>query len=147
LKWPNDVLAEGRKIAGILLEASGRGGDSPDWLAIGFGINLVWYPVDADFPATSLLGLSAHAPLAGDALICLAAYWSEWYSAWEAAGFVPIRDAWLARVAGLGERMRARLPGEEVVGVFEGIDETGALLLRETADRLRTIAAGDVFFS
>lgn len=146
LKWPNDVLADGRKIAGILLEASGAGVGAPDWLAIGFGVNLVWYPDDAEFPAISLLGLNVHPPAPRDALAYLATFWSEWYNAWAERGFVPIRDAWLARAAGLGARIRARLPGEEAVGVFEGIDETGALLLRESTNRLRTIAAADVYF-
>lgn len=146
LKWPNDVLADGRKIGGILLEASGMGAGAPDWLAIGFGINLVWYPGDAEFPATSLLGLNAHPPAPRDALAWLAGSWSEWYKVRETRGFAPIRDTWLTRAAGLGERIRARLPGEEAIGVFEGIDETGALILREAQNRVRLIAAGDVFF-
>ena len=146
LKWPNDVLADGRKIAGILLEAAGAGTGAPDWLAIGFGINLVWYPSDAQVPATSLLGLSAHPPVPGDALTCLAVSWLEWYCLWEKSGFEPIRNAWLARAAGLGGRIHARLSEDEAFGVFEGIDETGALLLRESTGRLRTIAAGDVYF-
>ncbi|HEX3431749.1 MAG TPA: biotin--[acetyl-CoA-carboxylase] ligase [Rhizomicrobium sp.] len=146
LKWPNDVLADGRKIAGILLEASGNDAAAPDWLAIGFGVNLVWHPTDAEFPATSLLAQRAHPPAAPDALARLAAGWAGWYDLWESLGFAPIRNAWLARAAGIGERIRARLPGEEATGVFEGIDESGALLLRESTNRLRTIAAADVFF-
>jgi len=146
LKWPNDVLAEGRKIAGILLEASGTGAGAPDWLAIGFGINLVWHPSDVEFPATSIMAIGAHPPAPRDALAGLAVSWIKWYGTWEAVGFAPIREAWLARAAGLGERVRARLSGEEAVGVFEGIDETGALLLRESTEGLRTIAAGDVYF-
>jgi BirA family biotin operon repressor/biotin-[acetyl-CoA-carboxylase] ligase len=146
LKWPNDVLVDGRKIAGILLEASGKDAGAPDWLATGFGVNLVWYPSDAEFPATSLLALNVHPPAPRDALTCLAGFWSGWYNTWETSGFAPIRDAWLARAAGLGQRIRARLPDEEATGVFEGIDETGALILREHPGRVRTIAAGDVYF-
>jgi BirA family biotin operon repressor/biotin-[acetyl-CoA-carboxylase] ligase len=146
LKWPNDILADGRKIAGILLETSGKDAGAPDWLAIGFGINLVWYPSDSEFPATSLLALNARPPPPREALTALAASWSEWYRVWEASGFLPIREAWLARAEGLGHRIRARLPGEEATGVFEGIDHDGALVLREQQGRLRTIAAGDVFF-
>lgn len=146
LKWPNDVLADGRKIAGILLEAAGTGTGSPDWLVVGFGINLVWYPNDAEFPATSLVALEVHPPSPRDALTLLAAAWTQWYRLWETRGFAPIREAWLSRAAGLGEWIRARLAEEEARGVFEGIDETGALLLRESTGRLRTIAAGDVYF-
>ncbi|HJU28984.1 MAG TPA: hypothetical protein VJ718_07430, partial [Candidatus Binataceae bacterium] len=81
-----------------------------------------------------------------DALTCLAVAWTRWYGVWEAVGFSSIRDAWLARAAGLGQRIHARLSGEEAVGNFEGIDATGGLLLRENTGRLRTIAAGDVYF-
>lgn len=146
LKWPNDVLADGRKIAGILLEASGTGTGSPDWLVIGFGINLVWSPNDAEFPATSLVSVGMRPPGPRDALSLLAVSWTQWYRLWETRGFAPVRNAWLSRAAGLGEKIRARLPQEEATGVFEGIDETGALLLRESTGNLRTIAAGDVYF-
>ena len=146
LKWPNDVLLDGRKIAGILLETSGKDAGAPDWLAIGFGVNLVSYPLNAEFPATSLRTVNVDPPAPKDGLTRLAALWVEWYRVWENSGFVPIREAWLARAAGLGQRIRARLPDEEATGVFEGIDETGALILREQSGRVRIIAAGDVYF-
>jgi BirA family biotin operon repressor/biotin-[acetyl-CoA-carboxylase] ligase len=146
VKWPNDVLANGRKIAGILLESSSSGGADPAWLAIGIGINLSRHPSDTEFPATSLPALGIAAPAPKDALTRLAAGFAKWYEAWRADGFAPIRDAWLARAMGLGTRIRARLQNGETQGVFEGIDANGALLLRETQDRVRTIAAGEVFF-
>lgn len=146
VKWPNDVLADGNKIAGILLESASNNGDRPDWLALGFGVNLASHPADTIFPATSVAALGATAPSAGDALACLAGLWSRWYGLWLDRGFGPIRDSWLARAARLGTRIRARLANGETTGVFEGIDESGALLLRETTDRLRLISAGEVFF-
>jgi BirA family biotin operon repressor/biotin-[acetyl-CoA-carboxylase] ligase len=76
----------------------------------------------------------------------LASAFAKWYELWRGRGFGPIRDAWLARAANLGGRIRARLTNEETSGVFEGIDETGALILRESVDRTRVIAAGEVFF-
>jgi BirA family biotin operon repressor/biotin-[acetyl-CoA-carboxylase] ligase len=118
----------------------------PDWLAIGFGINLVWFPSDSEFPAISLLALNARPPPPREALTALAASWAEWYRVWETGGFAPVRAAWLARAEGLGQRIRARVAGGEASGVFEGIDEGGAILLREPSGELRTIAAGDVFF-
>jgi BirA family biotin operon repressor/biotin-[acetyl-CoA-carboxylase] ligase len=75
----------------------------------------------------------------------LAAHFAKWYDVWMTSGFVPIHDAWIARAAGLGTRIRARLTHEETSGVFEGIDDTGALILREAQGRTRTIAAGEVF--
>jgi BirA family biotin operon repressor/biotin-[acetyl-CoA-carboxylase] ligase len=139
VKWPNDVLAEGRKLAGILLETAGEA------LAIGIGVNLKAHPSDTEFPAVSLPALGAKPPSPAEALARLAPGFARWYDLWEGAGFAPIRDAWLARAAGLGQRIRARLPDQERAGVFEGIDAVGALLLNE-GSRTRAIAAGEVFF-
>lgn len=146
VKWPNDVLANGAKLAGILLESASQGGADPAWLAVGIGINLKHHPSDTEFPATSLAAIGIPAPEPREALLRLAASFAKWYDIWRAQGFAPIRDAWLARAAGLGTRIRARLTNGETMGVFEGIDANGALLLREAQDRVRTIAAGEVFF-
>jgi len=144
VKWPNDVLAEGRKLAGILLETAGAGGLT-DTLAIGIGVNLASHPEGTEFPAISLAGLGANPPSAQDALSLLATNFAGWYEVWRDRGFEPVRDAWLARAAYLGQRIRARLPDLERAGVFEGIDAEGALLLNE-GNNVRAIAAGEVFF-
>lgn len=146
LKWPNDVLAAGRKIAGVLLESASAGSDPPFWLAIGIGINLARYPSDTEFPATSLAAFGSARPTAEAALTALAAAFAKWYETWNARGFPAVRDAWLARAAGLGSRIRARLQNEETSGVFDGIDEHGALILREAGGKTRIVAAGDVFW-
>lgn len=146
VKWPNDVLADGRKIAGILLESASAGGDRLDWLAVGIGVNLAAFPEGMEFPATSLAALGIAPPSPRDALAGLAAAWAKWYDVWMKQGFGEIRDVWLSRAAGLGTRIRARLQNEETHGVFEGIDAGGALILRESLDRTRTISAGEVFF-
>ncbi len=146
VKWPNDVLAGGRKIAGILLESANAGGAQLDWLAVGIGINLAHYPDGTEFPATALAAMGEPVPAARDVLVRLAGEWVRWYEVWAAQGFGDIRDAWLARAVGLGARIRVRLQNEETFGVFEGVDEAGALILRETRDRARIIAAGEVFF-
>jgi BirA family biotin operon repressor/biotin-[acetyl-CoA-carboxylase] ligase len=139
VKWPNDVLADGKKLAGILLERAG------DRLVIGIGANLAHFPQGTEFPATSLAALGVTPPDSDVALAALAGHLAKWYEVWRAQGFAPLRDAWLARAAGLGTRIRARLPDEERKGVFEGIDASGALLLNE-GTRTRAISAGDVFF-
>jgi BirA family biotin operon repressor/biotin-[acetyl-CoA-carboxylase] ligase len=146
VKWPNDVLAEERKIAGILLESAAGAGDRLDWLAVGIGINLADYPADTDFAATSLTALGGCHLEPLDACTRLAAAWGQWYCNWEAHGFESVRETWLSRAARLGTRIRARLTAEEAMGVFEGIDESGALLLRVSAMHTRRIAAGEVFF-
>jgi BirA family biotin operon repressor/biotin-[acetyl-CoA-carboxylase] ligase len=146
VKWPNDVLANGRKLAGILLESASGGDGALTFLAIGVGINLAHFPPDTEFPATSLAALGVSVPSPSAALSQHAAHFAKWYEVWMTNGFSPIQDAWLARAAGLGSRIRARLTHEETSGVFEGIDNTGALILREAQGRTRTIAAGEVFF-
>jgi BirA family biotin operon repressor/biotin-[acetyl-CoA-carboxylase] ligase len=139
VKWPNDVLAEGRKIAGILLEAG------PGWLAVGMGVNLAAAPEGTEFPAIALADLGAAVPSPDAALAVIANRFAHWYDVWVENGFEPLRVAWLARAGGLGAPIRARLPHEERNGVFEGIDANGALLLNEQG-RVRPISAGEVFF-
>lgn len=141
VKWPNDVLAEGKKLAGILLEGGldSKGG----WLAIGIGVNLAHHP--EDLPATSLPQLGVAIPSCDAALTVLAARFASWYDAWMRDGFPALRDAWLKRASGLGAPITARLPHETRQGLFEGIDASGALLLNE-GGQTRAIAAGEVFF-
>ena len=140
LKWPNDVLADGKKLSGILLE------NAHGALAIGIGVNLAHYPKGTEFPAISLAELGVAVPSAEDALARLAAGSAKWYEVWSAQGFPAIRDAWLARAQGLGMRIRARLVTEERSGMFEGIDENGALLLNEGLGRISVLPAADIFF-
>ncbi len=139
VKWPNDVLAESRKIAGILLEAG------PGWLAVGMGVNLAAAPEGTEFPAIALADLGAVPPSPDAALTVIANRFAHWYDIWVEDGFEPLRTAWLARAGGLGMPIRARLPHEERNGVFEGIDANGALLLNEQG-LVRPISAGEVFF-
>jgi BirA family biotin operon repressor/biotin-[acetyl-CoA-carboxylase] ligase len=139
VKWPNDVLADGKKLAGILLE----GGSG--WLAIGIGVNLASYPQGTEFPATSLAQLGIAAPSQQEALSVLAARFAHWYGLWMQGGFESLRTQWLARAFGVGAPVRARLAQETRTGVFEGIDASGALLLNE-GGQVRAIAAGEVFF-
>jgi len=146
VKWPNDILADGKKFVGILLESASGADASLAYLAIGVGMNLAYFPPDTEYPVTSLAALGASVPSPSQALTQLAAHFAKWYDIWMSGGFSPIQDAWLARAAGLGTRIRARLTHEETSGIFEGIDNTGALILREAPGRTRLIAAGEVFF-
>jgi BirA family biotin operon repressor/biotin-[acetyl-CoA-carboxylase] ligase len=143
VKWPNDVLADGKKLAGILLES----GPAPEgvWLAVGIGVNLASFPQGTEFPATSLAQVGIAVPSSEEALSLLAVRFAHWYDAWMRDGFETVRAAWLARAGGLGGPIRARLPHETRTGVFEGIDASGALLLNEQG-QVRAIAAGEVFF-
>ncbi len=140
LKWPNDVLIEGGKCAGILLENLGS------HLSIGVGVNMVTAPDGMPYAVARLVDYITPPPGPGAFAASLDAHFWKYYRQWKTAGFAPIRDVWLARAGGLGRTITVRLPNQELKGVFEGIDETGALVLRSEAGT-RTIAAGDVFFS
>lgn len=144
LKWPNDVLLAGRKLAGLLLESQSQGDGMLDWLVLGIGINLATYPVEVEYPATALAAVGADVD--ADAMLgALAASFLAWYGRWrEGAGFATIRAEWQARAQGLNQPIRVRLPGETREGVFAGLDTDGALLLDTGTGRHR-IAAGEVF--
>jgi BirA family biotin operon repressor/biotin-[acetyl-CoA-carboxylase] ligase len=142
LKWPNDVLLNGRKVAGILLESLGE-----DALAIGIGVNLAHHPQHTEFPATSIAALAGSAPDWQAVLLRLAKTMSAWYEVWRDAGFARIRTAWLAHAAGLGYPIRARLEGSEMAGTFETIGEDGALILRDASGVRTRIASGEIFFA
>jgi BirA family transcriptional regulator, biotin operon repressor / biotin---[acetyl-CoA-carboxylase] ligase len=142
-KWPNDVLIDGRKLSGVLLESQAAGEGRLDWLVIGIGVNLASYPAGLEFPAISLK--AAGADISVEALLtAVAERFLFWYERWHAAGFAPLRAAWLARAQGLGGAIRVRLQAGELRGRFAGLDEEGALLLEDAGGR-RRIAAGDIF--
>ena len=149
LKWPNDVLIEGRKVCGMLIESApvAAGGT---WAAVGIGVNLASYPNAVERPATSLADHLSdgmpRAPSPDQALAVLAETFDVTLELWLSRGFEPIREAWLARAHGLGGPCTAQLERETVTGVAEGLDGGGALLLRLPGGMLRRINAGDVFF-
>src|SRR4051794_32731513 len=129
LKWPNDVLLAGKKLAGILIESE----TTPILqLALGIGVNCTSHPADTLYPATDL---AAHgATISPDTLFsALAQAMQSRLAQWQkGVGFAQIRTDWLARAAGLGEHIHVRLPEREFSGRFEGLDETGRLLVQES---------------
>jgi BirA family biotin operon repressor/biotin-[acetyl-CoA-carboxylase] ligase len=149
LKWPNDVLLNGGKLSGILLESAGAAGQVAT-LAIGIGINLAAAPDPAavENGATrpvSLLGETGLTVTPDDFLDALACQFDDWHRQLRAYGFGPIRNAWLARAAKLGETITARTGTSETTGRFDGIDETGALILTGPRGR-HVIPAADIYF-
>jgi BirA family biotin operon repressor/biotin-[acetyl-CoA-carboxylase] ligase len=145
MKWPNDALLDGRKAAGVLLEGWGEGGDTT--LLIGIGINLAAAPPRASggWEPTAVAAVAGHAPTPEQALDILAPALHRWSVTLQSHGFAPLRRAWLARAARLGEKIVARLPNETVEGVFSDLDAQGALVLSQDG-RERRIHAADVFF-
>ena len=133
-KWPNDLMFEGRKLGGILVETAEGAA------AVGIGINIASAPEDTETPATRLPASVTPDALLDDIRACF----DIWYRRWRDGGFAPLREAWLQHGIGLGEPIRARLARETVEGVFGGLDADGGLLLDRDGAR-RVIAAGDVF--
>ena len=145
LKWPNDVLASGAKLAGILLESTMLEGGRFA-VAIGIGVNVAAYPQDLPYPATSLQALGADCD-AETLFLALSDAWSENARLWDdGRGLNAIRKRWLTRAAGLGGEVAVRIDGNVVRGVFETIDEDCRFVIRDDDGSVLTIAAGDVHF-
>ncbi len=149
LKWPNDVLVNSGKIAGILLESLTPHGRF-EGVAVGIGVNLVAAPTSDDVEARAVPPVSVKGESGVDVtsdmfLSHLAPAFVQWDAQLATYGFAPIRTAWLSHAAKLGETITARLPNEDVTGRFETVDENGYLILT-TAKGPRTIAAADVYF-
>jgi BirA family transcriptional regulator, biotin operon repressor / biotin---[acetyl-CoA-carboxylase] ligase len=144
MKWPNDVLLDNGKIAGILLESASRG-TQIDWLAIGIGVNLRAAPEgvrDAAFPPVAL-GNEEVTP--EGFMTRLAGFYATEEEILTRLGFEPIREKWLRHAARLGEVLTARTGREEITGRFETVDEDGRLIL-STPGGERRISTADVFF-
>ena len=144
LKWPNDLLLDGKKLGGILVEGSTRA-DGRTTAVVGFGANCAHHPVLTEYPATDLV--ASGFPVSVEALFAalgarMATRLKEWS---RGVNFVSIRAAWLSRAGGLGSAVEVRLANRTIAGVFEAIDLAGALVLRHRDGTLETIAAGDIF--
>jgi len=150
LKWPNDVLVAGAKIAGILLESepAPQGGPNGgiDWLVLGIGVNVAASPDLADYAATSILAAGGREASVQDILADLISRFSLWYERWLRQGFEPVRAAWLNAAQGMGETVTVRLPGESFSGRFMGLDATGEMLVAVDGG-VRRVSTGDVFFA
>lgn len=142
-KWPNDLLLSGRKIGGILLESFQC--ESGAWVAVGVGINVESAPPKTEFPATCLKDAGVELVSAKIILSRFIHHFIESYNAWDAKGFAPVRKQWLQSAWGVGDRLRARMEGGEVEGVFEGIDAHGSLLLTLDNGKKQHILAADIF--
>ncbi len=145
LKWPNDVLLNGGKLAGILLETL-----CPGRLAVGIGVNLREAPRAEQlepqaFPPVSLASSSGAIVSPAEFLAILAPAYAARESQFATLGFAPIRDAWLARAARLGDSITARTGATELRGLFETVDEAGRLVLSTPRGR-QAISAAEVFF-
>lgn len=143
LKWPNDVLVDRRKIAGILLETEGGHNQSVGWVVAGVGVNMTAVEVEN---ATSIEQEGGGRVDPALFLNSLAGRVLGWLNIWRGFGFEPIRVAFLDRAEGIGGPITARLPAGDVTGVFSGMNAEGALILSLPDGRERLITSGEVFF-
>ena len=144
LKWPNDLLLDEKKVAGILIESATTGAGSTA-VAIGCGVNCVYHPADLRFPATDLATAGfkvAAEPLFDSLLETFSAILEIWS---EGAGFAAIRQSWLDVAGGIGRAIAVQQCETTVTGIFEALDAEGRLLLRDETGDVRRISAGDVF--
>lgn len=145
LKWPNDVLANGAKLSGILLESETLPGGR-NALVVGIGVNVVAAPSGLAYPTTSLAALGANCS-AESLFEALSGHWCRYEELWdEGAGLPAIRSAWLDRAAALGEPVAVKVAGEVTRGTFETIDEECRLVVRTAAGSRMHVSAGEVYF-
>lgn len=149
IKWPNDILAGGRKIAGILLELATDMG-AVDYLVIGVGINVNvpsgLFPPEIRPLATSvLIETGSEIPRVGLLRRCLESL-DIWYDRFTAEGFAPVLACWKAMSRMIGQRVVVQVPGRDLAGIVTDVDENGFLLLRDDGGRDHRIFSGDVSF-
>ncbi len=151
LKWPNDLLLDGAKVSGLLLEGHRLGPDGPLAVVIGFGVNVAFAPAGTPYPAAALQavrpGLTRE-----EVFRSLSAAFAQAFSTWSASArmnasdpFGPVRRLWLERAAGFGREVTLRLPSGEKKGLFAGLDRLGRLRLESSAG-VELIDAGDLYF-
>jgi BirA family biotin operon repressor/biotin-[acetyl-CoA-carboxylase] ligase len=144
VKWPNDVLSDGKKVAGILLESEPQGGELA--VVTGFGINLAEAPDGMAFPA-GFLAMPGMPVLPEAAFGCLTDTFAELLGIWQhGQGFAEIRRIWLENAQGVGETVSVRIGERVTSGIFETLDEQGRLMLRAADGAVHAISAGNVYF-
>lgn len=141
LKWPNDLLIDGLKISGILLETATAENGTVDWLIVGTGVN-IFAPPEGRIGLDNIKTKPVFVNVFRDEYLEKLGFY---YDLWQQKGFAPIREEWLKQAHGMGRPMTVRLPEVSYDGNFEGIDESGALLLK-AGGAVRTFTAGDVHF-
>lgn len=144
LKWPNDILIDGKKCAGILIESSLGPDRRVEALIVGVGVNILAPPDGAT--ALAHLGGGRQTPINVVRDQILAALSVE-YERWRRDGFSPVRDRWLAQAHGINQPLTARLPGGDQSGVFRGIDENGALLLETPDGQVKSFASAELLYA
>ena len=142
-KWPNDLMLDGRKLGGILIEASPRG--QSNLVAIGMGLNVAVSPSGLRAVSLKEMGLAVSVR---QILQEVCQSFDHWYRVWLQEGFAPVRKRWLEAAHRKGDRIDVRFPDDTMIdGSFNGIDPNGALILEQSGGKIDLISAGEVFFA
>jgi BirA family biotin operon repressor/biotin-[acetyl-CoA-carboxylase] ligase len=148
-KWPNDVLVNGQKISGILIETEHAEQGRPDWLAVGIGINVQSHPdpqkADLLYAPTSITAQRKELIDVAAVLMGLTRKLFAWRQRWVKEGFAPVREQWLQQGFNLGQPITVKMGLESLTGIFMDIDEHGTLILKLSNGTERRITTGDVF--
>ncbi len=139
VKWPNDLLLDGRKVAGILLDSADDGQGGVAWLVIGMGVNLSQTP-DPHDPGVASLGTTEPPEKVAARVLERLDVWSRVRTL---EGFAPVRAAWLSRAQEIGAFVSLRVGQDRLGGQFAGLGEDGSLLLR-TGGRVHAFTTGEV---
>lgn len=149
-KWPNDILLDGKKIGGILLESfqtTNDFGRTQEWIVIGLGLNILHHPTSGTrYPATSLKAAGIELISAKIVLSRFVYNFIMRYDAWQENGFEDVRTAWVDKAYGINDLVHIEVGDENVTGVYESIDEHGSLMLSVAGKPAIAINAGDVTF-
>lgn len=158
IKWPNDVLVDGKKIAGILLEASSVTANmshvetersNNKWVVVGIGINVIDYPSQVNYPATSLYSAGVVDCDRDQVSAQLTHYFVEQLAHYVENGLPSLSNLVLPLMAGIGERINVSVSNsvdDNIIGVFSGLDETGRLIITKQNGEQHIISSGDVFW-
>lgn len=141
LKWPNDILIDGKKVSGILLESKLDSHDRVDYVVVGAGVNIFAAPegaVGLDTIKRERLAINHFRDMYLSNLL-------RYYNDWQNLGFAPIREAWLKQAHGVGAPMKIRLPETAYEGVFLGIDDVGTLMV-DMGGEIKKFTSGEVHF-
>jgi BirA family biotin operon repressor/biotin-[acetyl-CoA-carboxylase] ligase len=142
LKWPNDILIDNKKCAGILLESELTLDGKIEFIVAGIGVNILASPEEA-------IGIQE---VAGDRQVAIHPFRDillgkidKYYSKWKKDGFEEIRKLWIKQAYGIGNKIEARVSDKTICGTFEEIDDSGTLIIN-TDDKKHKINAGEIFF-
>ncbi len=145
VKWPNDVLINRRKVSGILLESANNPNGLLKWLIVGIGLNVVSFPKNTEYPATSLEFEGTMDSVRDNTLELFLRHFKRWIDVWENEGFSSIRQEWLSRAIGLGQQVRVKISENQYEGKFIDLGSNGSLILEIAPGETVSVLTGDVF--